>query len=174
VTGSKFRVQACPGATGCGYEIMFTFYELGFSSAHPDRPSLGQGFKGYKMMISPNLYSMVWMGRFHPLGETWDSTRLTRNKTNLFDIFDAHSDSTAEYDNSLFDPEKADFSDNLRQLLKDEIFGLSLLIIDRLELLPGYRGQNLGLIIMRRLIERFSTSAGVVAIKPFPYKLIIR
>jgi GNAT superfamily N-acetyltransferase len=96
------------------------------------------------------------------------ASALNTGYTDLFDIFDAHSDSTAEYYDSLFDPETADFSDNLRQLLRDEIFGLSLLIIDRLELLPGYRGQNLGLIIMRRLIERFSAGAGVVAIKPFP------
>ena len=86
----------------------------------------------------------------------------------VFDIFDAHSDSTADYYESLIDPGTADFSENLRKLLEDEIFGLSILIIDRLELLPNYRGHNLGLIIMRRLIERFSAGAGVVAIKPFP------
>ena len=86
----------------------------------------------------------------------------------VFDIFDAHSDSTADYYDSLIDPDTADFSENLRQLLEDEIFGLSLLIIDRLELLPNYRGHKLGLIIMRRLIQRFSAGAGVVAIKPFP------
>jgi hypothetical protein len=31
------------------------------------------------MLISINLYSMVWIGLFHPLGEAWHSTRLTRN-----------------------------------------------------------------------------------------------
>ena len=30
VSGSRFRVQARPGAKGCGYEIIFTFYELDF------------------------------------------------------------------------------------------------------------------------------------------------
>jgi len=40
----RFRVQACPGATGCGYEIVFTFYEPGFTSPHFDMPGLGQGF----------------------------------------------------------------------------------------------------------------------------------
>jgi len=86
----------------------------------------------------------------------------------VFDIFDSHSDSTAEYYDSLFDPDTTGFSENLQQLFNYEIFGLSLLIIDRLELLPGYRGKNLGLTIMRRLIQRFSPGAGVVAIKPFP------
>jgi GNAT superfamily N-acetyltransferase len=86
----------------------------------------------------------------------------------VFDIFDAHSNSTADYYDSLFDPDTAGFSENLQQLFNYEIFEQSVLIIDRLELLPGYRGKNLGLIIMRRLIQRFSAGAGVVAIKPFP------
>jgi GNAT superfamily N-acetyltransferase len=86
----------------------------------------------------------------------------------VFDIFDAHSDSTAEYFESLFDPGTEGFSKNLQRLFDYEIFEHNVLIIDRLELLPGYRGKNLGLIIMRRLIQRFSAGAGVVAIKPFP------
>jgi hypothetical protein len=86
----------------------------------------------------------------------------------VFDIFDAHSDSTADYYDSLFDPDTVGFSDNLQRLFDYEIFEQSVLIIDRLELLPGYRGKNLGLTIMRRLIQRFSAGAGVVAIKPFP------
>jgi GNAT superfamily N-acetyltransferase len=88
--------------------------------------------------------------------------------TDVFDIFDAHSQGTADYYDSLFDPDTVDFSENLQQLFNYEIFEQSVMIIDRLELLPGYRGQNLGLIIMRRLIQRFSAGAGVVAIKPFP------
>jgi hypothetical protein len=51
VIGSRFRIQACPGVMGYGYEIIFTFYELGFPSAHRDRPGLGQGLKGYKILI---------------------------------------------------------------------------------------------------------------------------
>ena len=88
--------------------------------------------------------------------------------TDVFDIFDAHSESTADYYDTLFDPDTVGFSENLRKLLEDEIFEPNLLIIDRLELLPKYRGQNLGIIIMRRLIQRFSAGVGVVAIKPFP------
>ena len=86
----------------------------------------------------------------------------------VFDIFDAHSGSTSEYYDSLFDPDTMGFSENLQQLFNYEIFEQNVLIIDRLELLPGYRGKNLGLTIMRRLIQRFSAGAGVVAIKPFP------
>jgi len=34
-------------------------------------------FKGYKMLINIVFYPMVWIGLFHLLGETWNSTRLT-------------------------------------------------------------------------------------------------
>ena len=96
------------------------------------------------------------------------ASALNTGYTDVFEIFDAHSDSTVDYYESLFDPDTADFSENLQQLFNYEIFEQSVLIFDRLELLPGYRGHNLGLIIMRRLIQRFSAGAGVVAIKPFP------
>jgi hypothetical protein len=57
--GFRFRVQARPGATGCGDEFVFAFYGLGFPSPHLDMPGLGQGFKGYKMLISVTLYFVV-------------------------------------------------------------------------------------------------------------------
>jgi len=41
--GSRFRVQACPGATGCECEIEFTSYVLDWLSAYLDRPGLGAG-----------------------------------------------------------------------------------------------------------------------------------
>ena len=40
------RAYASESATGCGYEIGFTFYWFGFQSPHLDMPGLGQGFKG--------------------------------------------------------------------------------------------------------------------------------
>ena len=51
----RFWVQARPGlrlvayasesATGCVYEIVFTFYGIKFPLPHLDMPGLGQGFK---------------------------------------------------------------------------------------------------------------------------------
>jgi hypothetical protein len=70
VIGSRFRVQARPGATGYVYGITFTFYGIGFPSPDLGMSGLGQGFKGYKMLISVTLHSTVRIGLFHPLGET--------------------------------------------------------------------------------------------------------
>ena len=70
LSGSRFGVQAHPGATGCGYEIVFTFYGLGFSSTHLDIPGLGQGFKGYDRWILLTILIKIWNVRHAPLSET--------------------------------------------------------------------------------------------------------
>ena len=64
--GSRFRVQACPGATGCDYEIIFIFYGRVFPSQQIDMPSLGQGFKGYNRLIllTVNIQSSIFHGQF--------------------------------------------------------------------------------------------------------------
>jgi hypothetical protein len=67
--GSKFRVQARPGATGCVYETAFTFYGLGFPSPHLDMPGLGQGFKGYNRWELFILLIRIWNTRHTPLSE---------------------------------------------------------------------------------------------------------
>ncbi|MDY6895926.1 MAG: GNAT family N-acetyltransferase, partial [Thermotogota bacterium] len=47
---------------------------------------------------------------------------------------------------------------------------LDLLIIDKLELLPEYRGKGLGEKIISHIIKRFLGGAGLVAIKPLSSK----
>jgi hypothetical protein len=76
-------VQACPGAIGCRYEIIVTFYELGFPSAHLDRPGLGQGFNGYKRWTQLILLIKIQNTRRIPLGET---VLLTGRRQNRFDM----------------------------------------------------------------------------------------
>lgn len=82
-----------------------------------------------------------------------------------FGIFDAHSQGLAEYYAALFDGDE--FQKKVFDALDEESYS-NLLILDRLEILPEFRGNNLGLVVMRRLINRFSAGASLVAIKPFP------
>ena len=83
------------------------------------------------------------------------------------EVLDTYSH-TVDYFSSIYVTSGTEFCEKLLHLLNFDVFENNSLILDRLELLPRYRGQNLGLIIMRRLIQRFSLGAGVVAIKPFP------
>lgn len=88
-------------------------------------------------------------------------------EASVYDIFDSHS-TTVDYFDAVFDPDTFGFSERLSKLFNgDDAFG-NVLIIDRLEILPKYRSLNLGLVVMRRLIERFGAGAAVIAIKPFP------
>jgi len=84
-----------------------------------------------------------------------------------FEVLDTHSH-TVEYCKSIYGLNGSEFNKKLLTLLNSDVMGNNLLILDRLEILPRYRGKNLGLIITRRLIQRFSSGAGVVGIKPFP------
>ena len=92
-------------------------------------------------------------------------------RMSLSDVLDAHSQETFDYFGDIFGENSPEFSDAVDQLLNSEIFQTNLLILDRLELLPRYRGNLLGLKIMAHMITRFSPGAGVVAIKPYPLQL---
>ena len=86
----------------------------------------------------------------------------------IFEVLDAHSSHVAEYFEPIFGSEAPDFSNHLLELLDHGIFGSNLLILDRLEMLPQYRGRGLGLSVLRHMISRFSSGAALVAMKPFP------
>jgi hypothetical protein len=87
----------------------------------------------------------------------------------VFDIFDL-SASTIGYFEDLYDYRTATFKDSVLRALdcEHQYVPSSLLIIDRLELAPAYRGLGAGLDAMKMLISRFRVGAGMVAVKPFP------
>jgi GNAT superfamily N-acetyltransferase len=86
----------------------------------------------------------------------------------VFDVFD-QSDSTIGYFD-LYEPGGWQFRESVLRVVgcEDESVPCGLLIIDRLELAPPYRGKGVGLKAMECLIGRFRMGAGLVAIKPFP------
>lgn len=88
-------------------------------------------------------------------------------RASVFDIFDCTQE-TCDYFSAIFDIETLGPSSALTHLFKEDVWPGNVLIVDRLEILPEFRGHNLGLVVMRGLIERFGAGAGVVAIKPFP------
>lgn len=83
------------------------------------------------------------------------------------DILDTYQH-TYEYARSILGSNQSLFSARLERLLDAEIWNFNLLILDRIEILPRYRGRGAGLLILIGLIERFGAGAGVIAMKPFP------
>lgn len=87
----------------------------------------------------------------------------------IFHIYDEQSE-TVDYFTAIYSVRRGEisFSDRLCRLLGDAPYWGNVLILDRLEILPKFRKHNLGLLVMRRLIERYRAGVEIVAIKPFP------
>ena len=81
---------------------------------------------------------------------------------------------TFDYADAVLDSDETSFSRRLHNLLGNEIENFNFLILDRVELLPKYRGDGVGLLVLRSLIERFGAGVGVVGMKPFPCSLSVR
>jgi len=75
---------------------------------------------------------------------------------------------TAPFYATLFDPETNDFKKGVYRLAGGDIFSRDLLILDRLEILPAYRGNRLGLACLYRCIQQYWHGCGLVALKCFP------
>ena len=83
------------------------------------------------------------------------------------EVLDAYSD-TYTYADVLLGRSDEPFSHRLEKLLRFEVWNPNFLVLDRVEILPQYRGRGVGLLAILSLIERFAAGAGVVGMKPFP------
>jgi GNAT superfamily N-acetyltransferase len=99
-----------------------------------------------------------------------DIDRALNQGVHAFDVFDAYA-LTAEYYEHLYGENAPDFSDRVMKLVHDEVWGSNVLILDRVELLPQYRGRGLGLDVKRHMMKRFGAGAALVALKAFPLQL---
>lgn len=96
-----------------------------------------------------------------------DIERARDDGISTFDVFDAY-ENTLDYHAALLGRNSKGFSNRLDKLLDLGGFESNVLIIDRLELLPKYRGRRNGLSIMRHIEKRFAIGVAVIAIKPYP------
>jgi GNAT superfamily N-acetyltransferase len=108
----------------------------------------------------------VPVGKFHLYYV--DANRALNEGVAVFDVLDTYSE-TIDYFEALYGSESPEIKERIGRLLDEDAFmGSNVLIVDRLEILPKYRGRSIGLFVMRELIARFSMGAVIVAIKPFP------
>jgi GNAT superfamily N-acetyltransferase len=84
-----------------------------------------------------------------------------------YDVFDTESASFRHYE-ALYDG--YDFKERVVKVAvgDDYVFRPNLLMLERLTIYPEYRGQGLGLTVLRMLIERYRIGMGLVSLKPFP------
>src|SRR6476661_2837200 len=51
-------------------------------------------------------------------------------------------------------------------------FSFNLLLLERLEIDPPFRGRGIGLIVLSKLIKRWGKAAALVVMKPFPLQYV--
>jgi GNAT superfamily N-acetyltransferase len=85
----------------------------------------------------------------------------------VFHLFDLRGETEPFY-SELLDHETGWLKTNVEELLGGEIFGTNVLIIDRLEILPEFRGNKIGLACLNRCIQQYAHGFEVIALKCFP------
>lgn len=90
----------------------------------------------------------------------------TNESVSIYDVFDTRSETFPFYE--LYDDMEC-FTEAARKAARtDYEYEPNLLILDRLEILPAYRGNFRGLKALKGLIHWLQPGAGIVAMKPFP------
>lgn len=85
----------------------------------------------------------------------------------LFDIFDSRHQTLGYLE--LYNPGFGEFTEAAMKAAKaDWLYEPNLLILDRLEILPRYRGHGYGLEALIGMMHWFQAGAGLVAMKPYP------
>lgn len=86
----------------------------------------------------------------------------------LYDVLDADS-KTAPFLALLHESEAGNFSSDVLGILKDD-FAMSrdMIILDRIEILPEFRGKRLAYRVTQGLVDRWAAGNRIVALKAFP------
>lgn len=87
----------------------------------------------------------------------------------LYDIFDSFQE-TMHFAEEFIDFDTSDFKQNILDEAEDDIFLENICLITELELLPGFRGKNIGSKIIKDLYNRFSEGVGLFVIKSVPFQ----
>ena len=84
-----------------------------------------------------------------------------------YDVLDLRGETELFY-SALYDSKTNEFKESVLKLFEYEVFNINLLILDRLEILPEYRGKGLGLACLYRCMQQYQHGCGLVVLKPFP------
>jgi hypothetical protein len=87
----------------------------------------------------------------------------------LYGLMDTYSAEMAEVYETLFDSRTDELRRDVKELLGNVPFR-NILVIDRVEILPAYRGMGIGLSTLWDIIQRHSAGCGIVALKAFPFQ----
>jgi GNAT superfamily N-acetyltransferase len=96
-----------------------------------------------------------------------DAMASVNERVSLDCTFD-YSATTLRFWDELFEPD-GDFKDKVAKRINAiGVWNPNILILERLLILPRYRGHGYGLAALAGIIEAFRTGVGVVAMQPYP------
>ncbi len=95
--------------------------------------------------------------------------QVRENNYNLFHVFDASS-SILDFGMTYVDFETEEFNDTFMELTNNEMYLDNICLITEYDLLPAFRGKNIGAKIMKDIYLRFSTGVGAFFIKAIPFQ----
>ena len=95
-----------------------------------------------------------------------DAERAFIEGESVFEVFDTYAQTVNFYE--LYTDDLEYKPAVVKLLLGGSRFAPSMLILDRLEVGPKYKGQHIGLRVLQYLQLQFSMGCGIVAMKPYP------
>ncbi|MDP2018967.1 hypothetical protein [Hydrogenophaga sp.] len=118
--------------------------------------------EGY--VLSYNGYRRERVGRFRIF--VIDVEMAFSDRFSVFEVFDYRSETIGYW--SLYEPSLEFKTKVVKVLPEGDRWQPNILILDRMEIFPKYRGEGIGLNALRCLQRQFSTGCGIIAMKPFP------
>lgn len=88
----------------------------------------------------------------------------------LHDVFDVMQE-TMDAGCAVFDASFRDYNKAIQKMFEDAYCSDDILLLHRLEIHPFARGQKLGLAVLIKAIEDWSSGCSLVLMKPFPLQL---
>lgn len=89
------------------------------------------------------------------------------NNYDLYEIFDEDAP-LFEMGQAIFDFEYGEIQEKIREYYNGKIVNSDIYVIERIEILPPYRGNNLGKKLLKDIYNRFRGACGLFVLKSFP------
>jgi len=86
---------------------------------------------------------------------------------NAFWLFDEKA-STLDFYSELYEQDTSDFNEEVTTTLGDDLWYPNLFIVERVEVLPQFRGKNLAKLVIDEATRVFAGNTHVSALKAFP------
>lgn len=87
---------------------------------------------------------------------------------NIFDVIDDHSEALATDIFKFIDTETERFNEWIMDYLDQIVIGSNICLIENIQILPSYRGYQIGAKALRDLLFHYTAASGLIMVQPYP------